>query len=113
MGKEALVHKIGMRCGKQVRKETENLEEVTCPECRRLMGEEVKYTTVRYDLIDADKGGIKSHPQKVMELLGYEVVNYEGGAIGDCVFIKVKGEINPMPKFLSSSDYEFISKDAD
>jgi hypothetical protein len=34
---KALVHKIGLNCGKQVRKETVSNFDVTCPKCIKLL----------------------------------------------------------------------------
>jgi hypothetical protein len=63
--------------------------------------------TLRYSLIGAYEAGHTAHPQREMEKLGYEILNYEGGEIGDCVFIQVKEPHPPLPDFLTPCNYQF------
>ena len=80
-------------------------------ETRIPMPDEINTTTLRYDLITAYDTNILIHPQKVMEAIGYKVLNYADGGIGDCVFIKVAGAVHLMPVFCSLSDYAFTEAD--
>jgi hypothetical protein len=65
--------------------------------------------TLRYDMITAYQNGYPEHPQKVMKELGYEVTAYEGVPIGDCAMIEVKEIKDPLPSFLSITDFEILS----
>ena len=55
----------------------------------------------RYDIIGADLDyGIKEHPQKQMEKLGFKVVKAEPVPIADCWIFGVENDIEDVPKYL-------------
>lgn len=62
---------------------------------------------LRYDLRTADESGNPEHPQIVMKRLGYNVLKFRGEPIGDCVFMEVDKKIEPLPEFLTVSNYKF------
>jgi hypothetical protein len=62
---------------------------------------------IKYEWITADKLGYKDHPQKVMKDLGCKVTKYEAVGIADCSFMEVDRLPNPLPEFVSVSDFEF------
>lgn len=63
---------------------------------------------LKYCLRTAYEGGKTDHPQKVMRDLGYIVTRFEGVPIGDCVFMQVDKIIEPLPDYLTLSDWEFF-----
>ena len=61
--------------------------------------------TLKYDLQGACEAGHPEHPQTVMEQLGYKVLAFEGHPIFDCVVMEVESIIEPLPNFLSLTDF--------
>ena len=98
-----------MRTGWDVEMEDSDFVEIN--ENRIPAPDETVYTTLRYDLIGANVHSINAHPQTFMSALGYTVVNYASGEIGDCVFIKIKGAFELTPTFITRSDYVFTTPD--
>lgn len=62
---------------------------------------------LRYDWQSADKAGYREHPLKVMQQLGYTVLNNEPVGIADCTFFEVETIIEPLPSFLQIAHPDF------
>lgn len=62
---------------------------------------------LKFDLRDAYENGVTEHPQHVMKDLGYKVTKMRGEPMGDCVFFEVENIIEPLPVYLTESNYKF------
>lgn len=58
---------------------------------------------LQYDFIYANSEGITQHPQKQMQELGYEVLNYEADSMADFALITVAEVKEPLPEYLRLS----------
>jgi len=67
----------------------------------------MKYNQVKYDMITAFNEGVREHPQKQMEKLGYKVIASIAQSLYDCWGFTVEDYIEPMPKYLKKFEYDF------
>lgn len=61
----------------------------------------VPFSVIRYDLIEAIKKGINSHPQRVVENLGMTIIGYRGEPVGDCVIMEVQNLPKELPSYIN------------
>ncbi len=56
----------------------------------------------RFDLIGAYLAGNKDHPQIEMEKLGFNIINWEGVPIADCIIVRIDNaeEIKELPEYI-------------
>ena len=61
----------------------------------------------RYDVISACHQGISKHPERQMEILGFECVKSEPCPIADCWFFRTTNEIENTPDYITKLDDDF------
>ena len=62
--------------------------------------------TLSFDFYAASYAGINGHPEAVMRDLGYTVLAFKGMPIANCVYMGVDKIIEPLPSYLTVSDFK-------